>query len=220
MQEKSKQNFTSRVENVKSSLNMTDEEVSDFIGISRCMLYLIRSGKANISRKSLKKLSIAEDKVREKIGEIEEKLDKSTTSTSTLTQHPTLSISERKKMCEDYLNLLGVKNKEDIVSPLQRATYHAIETDTLTIPIALHRYLSPEHAALIDAARPELVQISENLKESMQKFVEQMQETANNFKIFVEKLKEQNKREHQDIGQILMKEGKNNDVCNNTERKQ
>lgn len=60
MQEKSTQNFTARLEHLKFTLKLSDEGLSERVGISRRMLWLMRAGKAQISAKSLWKIESAE----------------------------------------------------------------------------------------------------------------------------------------------------------------
>lgn len=60
MQEKSSQNFTARLERLKFTLGHTDEALAECIGLSRRMLYLVRTGKAPASRKTWWKLEQAE----------------------------------------------------------------------------------------------------------------------------------------------------------------
>ena len=55
-QEKSTQDFTSRLERLKFSQEWTDEQLADRIGVSRRMLWLNRTGKKPISAKTLWKL--------------------------------------------------------------------------------------------------------------------------------------------------------------------
>ena len=60
LQEKSTHYFTTELERLKLSQDLTDEELADEIGISRRMLYLMRTGKAPVSKKSWYKLEQAE----------------------------------------------------------------------------------------------------------------------------------------------------------------
>lgn len=60
VQENISQNFTSRLEALKLGRDLTDEELAVRVGLSRRMLYLIRMGKASITRKTWYKLEQAE----------------------------------------------------------------------------------------------------------------------------------------------------------------
>jgi transcriptional regulator with XRE-family HTH domain len=60
VQEESSQNFTRRLERLKFSKGWTDEQLSSAVGLSRRMLYLARTGKSSITRKTLYKLESAE----------------------------------------------------------------------------------------------------------------------------------------------------------------
>lgn len=60
VQEESSQFFTARLERLKFSLDLTDEALADRIGLSRRMLWLVRTGKSKASKKSLWKLTEAE----------------------------------------------------------------------------------------------------------------------------------------------------------------
>lgn len=60
MQEKTSQNFTSRLEALKLRRDLTDEELAEKVGLSRRMLYLIRKKNASITRKTWFKLEQAE----------------------------------------------------------------------------------------------------------------------------------------------------------------
>ena len=60
VQEKTSQNFTSRLEALKLGRDLTDEELALKVGLSRRMLYLIRKGKSSITRKTWYKLEQAE----------------------------------------------------------------------------------------------------------------------------------------------------------------
>lgn len=60
VQEKSSQIFTERLEALKLGRDLTDEELSVKVGLSRRMLYLIRTGKSSITRKTWYKLEQAE----------------------------------------------------------------------------------------------------------------------------------------------------------------
>ena len=54
------QNFTSRLDRLKFSLGVTDDELARRVGVSRRMLWLIKSGKSAITKKTLWKLDKAE----------------------------------------------------------------------------------------------------------------------------------------------------------------
>ncbi|HQF19916.1 MAG TPA: helix-turn-helix transcriptional regulator [Kiritimatiellia bacterium] len=60
MQEKTSQNFTARLEALKLRKELSDERLADRVGLSRRMLYLIRTGKSSITRKTWYKLEQAE----------------------------------------------------------------------------------------------------------------------------------------------------------------
>ena len=60
MQEKTSQNFTARLEALKLKKELSDERLADRIGLSRRMLYLLRTGKSSITRKTWYKLEQAE----------------------------------------------------------------------------------------------------------------------------------------------------------------
>lgn len=65
MQEKSTQNFTARIEAVKFAQRWSDEELATAVDISRRMLWLMKTGQKNITRKSWAKLEQLENKFRE-----------------------------------------------------------------------------------------------------------------------------------------------------------
>jgi transcriptional regulator with XRE-family HTH domain len=60
VQEKTSQNFTARLEALKLRKELSDERLADRVGLSRRMLYLIRTGKSSITRKTWYKLEQAE----------------------------------------------------------------------------------------------------------------------------------------------------------------
>jgi transcriptional regulator with XRE-family HTH domain len=60
MQGESSQYFTRRLERLKFTQRWTDDELSEHVGISRRMLYLMRTGKNPISAKTLWKVEQAE----------------------------------------------------------------------------------------------------------------------------------------------------------------
>ena len=60
MQEKTSQNFTARLEALKLKKELSDERLAERVGLSRRMLYLIRTGKSAITRKTWYKLEQAE----------------------------------------------------------------------------------------------------------------------------------------------------------------
>lgn len=60
MQEKTSQNFTARLEALKLKKGLSDERLAEWVGLSRRMLYLLRTGKSSITRKTWYKLEQAE----------------------------------------------------------------------------------------------------------------------------------------------------------------
>jgi transcriptional regulator with XRE-family HTH domain len=63
VQEESVKNFTSRLERLQARLNCTDIDLAEHIGISRQLLYLMRAGTQQPSKKSIRLLQIAEGRL-------------------------------------------------------------------------------------------------------------------------------------------------------------